>query len=326
MFLGRHTLPASNSRGENSSKVTHVVTAAQALRCSSRRRTALLARITIDVARASKLGQVSTQSSVKRCSELGMVARVNCTIIGANWRNSILVHGSSSKVLRARARRSVGRTSCQTIDTSDNLAPRSPPGRTTVPSDLPVPISPMPAADISPAMLAAVGPTAFGHLLGADQPDWHCGPPSETFLFRTPRRCPRERTPRVKLKELVCVAIATLRCAACLTSRNPEAVRQGMDANSLDLFDELESADFTDRERAALHYTLAFCINHHPVTTQCRKNSEPSPTMMSLGRCACTSPRSSVSQPVHVVRLIDSHRTLPDYRRHQGKGSPQGRA
>lgn len=185
-----------------------------------------------------------------------------------------------------------------------------------MPSDRPMPISPMPVEDFTPAMRAAVGPTPSDTSLALTGLIGKAGALADLFLPYYAALSKDENALGVKLTELVRLAVATTTgCEACLAFRNPRAVDEGMDVNAPDLFDELESADFTDRERAAIRYTLAFCTNHHLVDDAMWEELRSlfdDHELMTL--CLYVATFLGNSRLAHVVRLIDSHCTLPGYR------------
>ncbi|PHV67140.1 hypothetical protein CSW57_13135 [Williamsia muralis] len=185
-----------------------------------------------------------------------------------------------------------------------------------MPSDRPMPITPMPAGDFTPAMQAATGPTASATSLAMTGLIGKAGPVTDTFFPFYAALTKEENVLGFKLTELVRLAVATTTgCEACLAFRNPKAIEQGMDADAPDLFDELDTADFTERERAAIRYTLAFCTNHHLVDDTMweeLKSVFDDQEIMTL--CLYVSTFLGTSRLSHVVRLVDAHCTLPGYR------------
>jgi AhpD family alkylhydroperoxidase len=185
-----------------------------------------------------------------------------------------------------------------------------------MPSDRPMPITPMPVEDFSAQMQAATGVTssptslAFTGLIGK------AGALGDSFLAYYATLTKQENVLGWKLTELLRLAVATTTgCEACLAFRNPKAIAQGMDAAAPDLFDELETADFTDRERAAIRYTIAFSTNHHliddemwEVLTSLFDDEE----LMTL--CLYVATFLGTSRLSHAVRLVDAHCTVPGYR------------
>ena len=182
-----------------------------------------------------------------------------------------------------------------------------------MPSDRPMPISPMPYEDFTPAMLASKfadfeGPgRAWLGLVGKT------GPMADLFLPFYISLVNDENLLGYKLTELVRLAVAsTTQCEACLGYLDP---RSGLDADVITLFDELDRADFTPRERAAIQYTLAFCTNHHRVDDAMldeMKSLFSDEEIMTLGLYVGVF--VGMGRLAHVLRVIDSHCTLPGYR------------
>jgi AhpD family alkylhydroperoxidase len=182
--------------------------------------------------------------------------------------------------------------------------------------DRPMPITPMPVSDFTPAMRAATGPTASETGLALTGIIGKAGPVADTFFPFYAALTKNENVLGVTLTELVRLAIATTTgCEACLAFRNPAALEQGMNPDAPDLFDELDAADFTERERVAIRYALAFCTNHHLVDDSMwddLKSTFDDSEIMTL--CLYVSTFLGTSRLSHVVRLIDAHCTLPGYR------------
>lgn len=185
-----------------------------------------------------------------------------------------------------------------------------------MPSDRPMPIAPMPYEDFTPAMLKAshareegAGRAWIG-LLGKT------GPMADLFLPFYLSLVEDENILGHKLTELVRLAIATTTgCEACLGYRDPRALEQGMDPNVIGLFDELERADFSPRERAAIRYALTFCTNHHRIDDALLgelKSLFTDQEIMTLGLYVAAF--LGAGRLAHVMRVIDSHCTLPGYR------------
>ena len=184
-----------------------------------------------------------------------------------------------------------------------------------MPSDRPMPIAPMPVEDFSPVMLAdgraeGLHATFTGVIGKMGQPLADLFFPYYTALQS------EENCLGFKLTELVRLAVATTTgCEACLAYRNPLAIAEGMDENVITLFDELDRADFTDRERAAIRYTLAFCTNHHMIDDAMWNQLKAlfnDQEVMTL--CMFVSTFLGTGRLMHAMRLIDAHCTLPGYR------------
>jgi hypothetical protein len=188
-----------------------------------------------------------------------------------------------------------------------------------MPSNRPMPISPMPIGDFTPAMLAYEqgndGQTALGLLSRT----WtgilgKAGPLTDFFLpFYAALREPATNVLGFKLTELVRLAVATTTsCEACISAVDP---RSGLDLNVVSLFDELDRADFSPRERAAIRYTLTFCTNHHKVDDSLWAELKSLFTDQELVTlCMFVATFLGTGRLAHAMRLIDANCTLPGYR------------
>ncbi|MGZ6583108.1 MAG: carboxymuconolactone decarboxylase family protein [Solirubrobacteraceae bacterium] len=179
-----------------------------------------------------------------------------------------------------------------------------------------MPIAPMPREDFTAPMRFVAGETpsettlAFTGLIGK------AGSLGDSFLDYYATLTKQANVLGWKLTELLRLAVATTTgCEACLAFRNPKAIAQGMDADAPDLFDELETADFTDRERAAIRYTIAFSTNHHLIDDamwDALKSLFDDEELMTM--CLYVATFLGTSRLSHAVRLIDGHCTVPGYR------------
>jgi len=170
----------------------------------------------------------------------------------------------------------------------------------------------MPVADLTPAMRASLehqGETWVG-ILGK------AGPLADLFLPYYTALTERENVLGFKMTELIRLAVATTTgCEACLEYRDPRALKEGMDPNVVSLFDELDQADFTPRERAALRFALMFCTNHHKVDEALwdeLKGLFNDAEIMTL--CLFVATYLGTGRLAHTMRLIDAHCTVPGYR------------
>jgi alkylhydroperoxidase family enzyme len=188
-----------------------------------------------------------------------------------------------------------------------------------MPSDRPMPIAPMPVADFTPTMRAyaeKIDPQSDAGVLNRA---WtgvlgKAGPLTDLFLpFYEALSESETNVLGYKLTELVRLAVATTtRCEACLSYVDP---RSGLGQGVTSLFDELEQADFTPRERAAIRYTIAFCTNHHQVDDAMWEELNSlfdERELMTL--CLFVATYLGTGRLAHSVRLIDSHCTMPGYR------------
>ena len=185
-----------------------------------------------------------------------------------------------------------------------------------MPSDRPMPIAPVPFEDLSPTVRALVdndeAKAFFAGLISK------AGPLADLFLpyylaLRDPVDGKSLNVLGPKLTELVRLAVATTTgCEACLQYRDPRA---GLESNVISLFDELDEADFTPRERAALRYTLTFCTNHHKIDDAMwdeLKSLFDDQELMTL--CLFVATFLGTARLGHAWRLIDAHCTMPGYR------------
>ena len=119
-----------------------------------------------------------------------------------------------------------------------------------------------------------------------------------------------------KLTDMVRLALGTTSgCEACLSVRHPDALEAGMDPDVVTLFDELDRADFTDRERIAIRYALTFSTNHHDVDDAMwdeLKGHFDDRELVTL--CLYVSTYLGTTRLGHAIRLIDAHCTMPGYR------------
>lgn len=188
-----------------------------------------------------------------------------------------------------------------------------------MPSDRPMPIAPMPIEDFTPIMRAfdeKFDPQSeVGVIFRALTGMWgKAGPLADLFIpYYEALSAPETNVLGHKLTELVRLAVATTTgCEACLNFVNP---RSGLDHGVISLFDELEQADFTPRERGAIRYTLAFCTNHHQVDDAMWAELQSLFTereLMTL--CLYVATFLGTGRLAHTVRLIDAHCTVPGYR------------
>ena len=182
-----------------------------------------------------------------------------------------------------------------------------------MPSNRPMPIAPMPVTDLPDDLrqyaVGDLGEAWFGFLAKA-------GPLTELF---TPYYAALTSSTNVlgfKLSEMVRLAIATTTgCEACLSLRDPRALDEGMDPDVITLYDELDRADFTPRERAALRYTLAFSTNHHDIGDDMWRDLKEHFTDQELVTlCLFVATFLGTSRLAHTIRLVDAHCTIPGYR------------
>jgi len=176
-----------------------------------------------------------------------------------------------------------------------------------------MPIAPMPVTDLPDDLrqyaVGDLGEAWFGFLAKA-------GPLTELF---TPYYAALTSSTNVlgfKLSEMVRLAIATTTgCEACLSLRDPRALAEGMDPDVITLYDELDRADFTPRERAALRYTLAFSTNHHDIGDDMWRDLKEHFTDQELVTlCLFVATFLGTSRLAHTIRLVDAHCTIPGYR------------
>ena len=181
-----------------------------------------------------------------------------------------------------------------------------------MPSDRPMPIAPMPAEDLPAAMTAyseGLGLAWMGVLAKA-------GPIAELFAPFYESLSSPMNVLGFKLTELVRLAVATTTgCEACLAYRDPRALEQGMDRDVITLFDELDRADFTQREAAAIRYALTFCTNHHKIDDAMWEELKAlfnDQELVTL--CLYVATFLGTGRLAHAIRLVDGHCTLPGYR------------
>jgi alkylhydroperoxidase family enzyme len=184
-----------------------------------------------------------------------------------------------------------------------------------MPSNIPMPITPMPVKDLPAGPKAYVEQGGHPALAGIFA---KAGPLADLFLpyYKALMADAEGKSLNVlgiKLTELVRLAVATTTgCEACLGYRDSRAA---LDEDVITLFDEVDRADFTPRERAAIRYTLAFCTNHHQIDEAMWNELKAvfdDQELVTL--CMFVATFLGTGRFAHVIRLIDSHCTIPGYR------------
>jgi AhpD family alkylhydroperoxidase len=186
-----------------------------------------------------------------------------------------------------------------------------------MPSDRPMPVAPMPVEDLSPLIKAHVSFDEhreltegwFGFLAKA-------GELTDLFVPYYVALSGSLNVLGPKLTEMVRLAIATTTgCEACLSYQDSRALDAGLAANVVTLFDELDRADFSPRERIAVRYALTFCTNHHKIDDamwdELRVQFDDQ-ELVTL--CLYVATYLGTGRMAHAIRLIDAHCTIPGYR------------
>ena len=119
-----------------------------------------------------------------------------------------------------------------------------------------------------------------------------------------------------KLVELVRIACAkTTECEACLRFRDPR-VASSIRPDVLTLIEELDTTQgFTERERLAIRFAIAFGTNHHAIDdAMWGKLKSEFDDQEIMHSCIYVAHYVGMGRLGAAMRLIDSKCTLPGYR------------